>query len=108
MIDHRVVWGLLVGAQAVVNAPFVIALLSKRNTPVTTSPAAQAIVDSLTTAASNLPGALANASTAVGAQAVEDLAAIKTAADGLSAAIDAALPAPVVEPAPDPSAEQPQ
>lgn len=52
-----------------------------------TSAAAQVIVDELNTAAGNIPQL-----TGAQAQATEDLTAIKTAADGLVSAINAALP----------------
>jgi len=58
------------------------------------SPAAQDIIDNLTAANTALQTALANAGSAATAQASEDLAGIKAAADPLVASIDAAAQPP--------------
>lgn len=81
-------------AEAVVALGVVVYIQHKRK-PMTVSTTAQAIADELTAAASQVQTIVANAATAAGAQSAEDLAAIKTAADSLVAAIDAAA-APVV------------
>lgn len=95
MTDPRLIWALLIAAQLIVNLPFLFALIIHRSTTMTVSPAAQAIIDSLTTARGQLP-----ALTAAAAQEAEDLAAIKAAADPLVADIATAALPPVTEPAP--------
>lgn len=88
----------LLSAFALIEGVFVVAYvhlcltLQKRIDTMAVSAAAQAIVDELNAAAGTLPQI-----TGAAVQATEDLAAIKTAADGLSSAIAAALPAPPVE-----------
>lgn len=80
---------LLIGLTFVANLPFVFYLITKRKDDMAISSNAQAIIDSLNKSNSDLTTALASA----GAQEAEDLAAIKSAADTLSASIAAAMPA---------------
>ena len=79
-------------AEAVLGLGVLVYLQHKRKPPMTVSATAQAIADELTAAATTVQTIVANAATAADAQSTEDLAAIKTAADGLVAAINAAAP----------------
>ena len=94
MIDIPVI--LLVTAMVLMQAGVNLAFLShlRRRTYMAVSPAAQAIIDSLTSANAALATALANAGGVAAAQAAEDLAGIKAAADPLASAISAAAAAP--------------
>lgn len=77
---------------AVANLPFTAYLIKHWKTDMTISPPAQAIIDSLTNANTQLSTALANAGAASTAQAAEDLAGIAAAATPLTDAIAAAQP----------------
>jgi hypothetical protein len=87
-----VLWSLLIVCQFAVNIPVLVHLITFWRNPMAISPGAQAIIDSLTTANADLQTALANAGGAAQAQAAEDLAGIKAAADPLVASIAAAQP----------------
>jgi hypothetical protein len=93
-IAPQTVWALLIAAQAIVNLPVLFHLVAQWRNPMAISPAAQAIIDSLTAANTSLQTALSNAGGAAEAQLTEDLAGIKTAADALVASIDAATTPP--------------
>lgn len=80
---------------AVANLPFTLYLIKHWKNDMTISPAAQTIIDSLTTANTNLATALSNASSASSAQSAEDLAGITAAAQPLTDAIAAAATPPV-------------
>lgn len=90
---QQIVWAALIAAQCVIVLPIVVSLF-KKDSPMAVSAAAQALVDELNAAVAQLSTALANADAKATAQSAEDLAAIKTAADALVAAINiAATPA---------------
>lgn len=76
-------------AEAVIGLGVVVYLQHKRK-PMTVSATAQSIADELNAASTSVQAIATNAQTTADAQSAEDLAAIKTAADALVAAISAA------------------
>lgn len=82
-------WALLIALSFIANMPFVLYLITHWKNTMAISPAAQTVIDSLTTANTQLTAAL----TAAGAQGAEDVAAISAAAQPLVEAISAATPA---------------
>ena len=104
MTSEQSVWFALILAQLVVALPFIAHLLFHRTPDMTISPAAQAIIDELTSATTALATALANAYAKATAQSTEDLAGIKTAADALVSAIDSAATPPPAALAVNPTA----
>lgn len=96
-MNHTALALLLTALFATANLPFALHLLKHWKTDMTISPAAQAIIDSLTNANTQLATALSNASTASTAQAAEDLAGITAAATPLTDAIAAAAAPAVAE-----------
>lgn len=93
MIHDQAVYAALIAAALVVNLPFLLQLLIQGLSKMQVSANAQPIVDELTNAAQALPAAITAIQAAANAQAEADLAAIKAAADTLTAAIAAATPA---------------
>lgn len=92
MTTAQAIWAALIAAQAVVNLPFLFALL-KGNPMI--DPAFQAVADEITAAIKQIPSAVAaevaaaeSAATAAAAQnAADNLAVVKAAADALTAAV---------------------
>lgn len=81
---------------AVANLPFILYLLKHWKNQMISAPA-QAIIDSLTAANTQLSAALSNASAVSSAQAAEDLAGIAAAATPLADAITAAAQPPAAQ-----------